>query len=208
MARCQEDDTVGKNDNGDATGDAGTQQGGQQDDQNQTVGGQGGGGQGETPLTYEAWLEAQPDDVKKLVEDNIKTLRSALQGERQQRRDLAKQLRDATTKLEEGSEVRKELERLGGQYEAAEARAAFYEDAIKPEIGCSNPRLAYVVAQQDELIDRRGRVNWDALKTTYPELFKTKQAASPGHAGSGTGNPPPAKVDMDTLIRNRARGGR
>lgn len=163
--------------------------------------------QSETPaVTFEAWLGAQDEATRKLYEEHTKGLKSALHGEREARKaetaDLGKKLRDATKKLEEGSEARKALEGVTAQLEAAEARAAFYEEAIKPEIRCNNPRLAFIAAQDSGAIDAKGRIGWESLKTQFPELFAQKVPAA--SAGAGTGTPPPAGGGMNQFIRSAA----
>jgi len=153
--------------------------------------------------TWEAWLATQGDDVKSLFEGHVKGLKSALDAERSQRSDLAKQLRDATAKLSKDSEARPALEQLTAQMETVQQRADFYEAAMQPEIGCVNPRLAFIAAQDSGAIDQRGRIHWDTLKAAFPELFR-KPAAPAGHAGAGTGQPPPAKEGMNKFIRTAA----
>jgi hypothetical protein len=153
-----------------------------------------------TTQTWEAWLATQGDDVKGLFEGHVKGLKSALDAERSQRSDLAKQLREATAKLSKDSEARPALEQLTAQMEAVQSRADFYEAAMQPEIGCVNPRLAFIAAQDSGAIDQRGRIHWDTIKTQFPELFK-KPAAPAGHAGAGTGQTPPAKHGMNQFIR-------
>ena len=62
------------------------------------------GANGETPApTWESILSELPDDQKALYEQHTHGLKSALDAERQQRQDLAKQLRDASQQLEAGS---------------------------------------------------------------------------------------------------------
>jgi hypothetical protein len=153
--------------------------------------------------TWEEFLQGQGDDVKKLFDGHVQGLKSALDTERTQRKDLTKQLREATAQLEKGSEARQSLEALTGQLEAAQARAEFYEEATRPEIGCGNPRLAFLAAQESGAIDSRGRIAWDALHQQFPELFK-KSAAPAGNAGAGTGGPAPASRNMNTFIRRSA----
>jgi hypothetical protein len=152
------------------------------------------------------WLKEQTDDVRKLYEQHTTGLRSALQSERTQRSDLARQLRDAATKAEAGSEAQKNLAETAAKLEEAEARASFFEEATKPEIGCTNPRLAYLAARESQAIDGKGRISWEELKGAYPELFKPKASTSApaGNAGAGTGAPPAASFDMNAIIRKAA----
>jgi len=159
-------------------------------------------GQQQDPLTWEAWVDAQDDSVKGLIDGHVKGLKSALDNERTQRSDLAKQLRDVSAKAGKGSELETALTEVSTQLEAAERRAAFYEDAGRPEIGCTNPRLAYLAAVEGDLIDKRGRIDWEALKTSAPELFRPR--VPQGNAGAGTGGPPPAQKSMNSFIRRAA----
>ena len=160
------------------------------------------GQQQQAPLTWESWVEAQDESVKGLIDGHVKGLKSALDNERTQRSDLAKQLRDVTAKAEKGSELATALTQVSAQLEEAERRATFYADAGKPEIGCSNPRAAFVVAQADNLFDKRGNVDWAALKVAAPELFRPRVPNA--NAGVGTGTPPPAQRDMNQYIRRAA----
>lgn len=154
------------------------------------------------PASFDEWIKGQPAEVAALIDSHVTGLRNTVQATRRERDDLAKQLRDAAKGLEQGSEARKALEAMTAQVEAAEVRAAFYEDAAKPEIGCTNARLAYIAAQQDALIDNRGRVNWESLRQTYPELFR--RAAPTSNAGAGTQNTQPATGGMNEFIRRAA----
>ena len=140
---------------------------------------------GEAPATFEAWFESVPDPIKGLVTSH-----------------MAKQLKAAAKGAEEGSALRQQLEQMVAQAEAAEARASFFEDAARPEIGCTNARLAYLAAETDGLIDSRGRVNWEQMKTKYAELFR--QPIPRGNAGEGAGTAPPQAGGMNAYIRRAA----
>ncbi|NLE76515.1 MAG: hypothetical protein GX605_07155 [Chloroflexi bacterium] len=178
----------------------------------QNTNGQQGDGQqqdagGGTPQGFEAWLAGQDEATQKLYNEHVTGLKGALQAERNQRKaetaDLVKQLREATKQAEEGSAARKALEEATARLEGAELRSQFYEEAVRPEIGCANPRLAFLAAQEIGAMDGKGRVNWDVLKAQFPELFRGKASAA-GQAGAGTGAPPTGKADMNTWIRRAA----
>jgi len=156
-------------------------------------------GQQDAPLSWDTWVASQDDTVKGLIDGHVKGLKSALDNERSQRGDLAKQLRDVTAKAEKGSELEKALTDVSTQLEGATRRAAFYEEAGKSEIGCSNPKLAFLAAQAEGLFDSRGNVNWQELKATAPELFRVR--TPDGHAGQGTGTAPAPVRDMNAFIR-------
>lgn len=158
-------------------------------------------GSSETP-TFESWLGSQDETIRGLIDGHVKGLKSALESERSQRGDLARQLRDVTAKAEKGSDLEKALTEVSTQLEAAERRAAFYEDAGRPEIGCSNPKAAFALAQAEDLFDKRGRIDWEALKASAPELFRPR--VPQGNAGVGTGGPPPAQKSMNDFIRRAA----
>lgn len=197
----------------DAGSDGATDTGGQS---NATPGqagdqqGPGGAAQGQDSgsLQWDTWLGDQPETVQALVDSHTKGLKTALQSERQQRADLAKQLREATKGLEKGSDLEKNMTALTAKLEQAELRARFFEDASKPDVNCTNPRMAMLAAQELGAIDGHGRINWDAIKTVFPEIFR--QARPPqGNAGAGTAVPPPGgstdpSKAMNSLIRRAA----
>src|SRR4030042_102413 len=71
--------------------------------------GQGGAGgqqgQGQEQVTWEQWLEGQPQEIRELYEGHTQGLRSALTSERQAHQNLAKQLRGAAGELPRGGEA-------------------------------------------------------------------------------------------------------
>jgi hypothetical protein len=152
---------------------------------------------------FDAWLGEQPDHVKKGYEGKTSGLHSALETERTQRKEFAKQLKDLTTKAEKGSEAEKALGEMSSRVEQAEHRAAFYEDAGKPEIGCTNPKAAFLVASADNLFKRSGEPDWAAIKQAAPELFASRKTP-PGNAGTGNGAPAPKGGTMNDYIRAAA----
>lgn len=180
------------------------QQAGQQPQQGQPAGQQSQqpGDQGGT--SWEQVLATLPEEQRGLYEQHTQGLRSALQSERTQRGDLARQLREATAGMEEGSAARTQLEQVGAQLEDANRRADFAMDA--GQHGVVNARLAYLAAVEVEAFDRRGNVNWERLREQFPELFRTNQVPA-GNAGNGTGTPPPAAGGMNAFIRQQAGKG-
>ena len=157
---------------------------------------------GETPPTWEAILATLPEEQRALYESHTQGLQSALRTERQQRQDLAKQLREASGQLEAGSKARQDLEALQAQFEDAQRRADFATEAGGQ--GVSNVKLAYLAAQEFDLFDRRGNVQWDELKQQAPELFRQSQQPARGNAGAGTAAPPSPAADMNAFIRRAA----
>jgi len=177
----------------------GQQQGQQQQEQQQQ--GQQQQEQQQQGMSYETWLEQQPTEVKRLLDTHTTGLKSALTGERTARSELAKQLREASVKLEKDSDARKGLEEASAKLELAERRMGFLEEGIKPEIGCTNPKLAWLVAQEGGLFDRHGGADWGAIRTVAPELFRK---AGVGSADGGAGQGKTAAFDMNTAIRRGA----
>lgn len=194
------DDKGGQGNQGTGQGTGG-QQGGQGSGSQDNTQGQGG-----TPETWDAFLAAQPETIRGLYEQHTTGLTSALKSERQQRQQFEKELRDAAAKLQEGSEARTRLEKMSADLEGANRRAEFYEEAVRPEIGCSNPKLAFLAASDAGLFDSRGNPNWEQVKKQFPELFKGTGGTPPGGAGSGAGGgtPPGGKSNMDDFIRREA----
>lgn len=159
---------------------------------------QGGGG---TP-TFDDWLGGQSADIRTLIEGHTAGLRSALQSEREQRRQFERELREAASQLEQGSAARTRLEEINQNLDTAERRAAFYESAHAS--GVTNLALAWLAVQQDpEMSDRRGNVDMARLREKFPELFG-RQAAPAGNAGSGTQTAPASGASMNNFIRAAA----
>lgn len=160
-------------------------------------------GAGGTPATFEAWLKEQPDDVKSLLDGHTTGLKSALESEREQRKTFEKQLRDAAKKLEEGSDARKSVEEMAGQLATLQQQSAFYDAAHAA--GVSNLKLAFIAAQQADLFDKKGQVNFDEMKKQFPELFAAGAAKPPpSNGGQGTRSPMPGGKDMNAYIRKAA----
>ncbi len=163
---------------------------------------------GDRPVVFETWYEAQDEATKALLEQHTKGLKSALERERIQRSELAKQLRETSGKLEKGSEAEKVIVDLQAQLEAKNREADFIASAIHPEIGCSNPKLAYMLASAEGLFDRKGNPDWAAVKAAAPELFQSMtQSLRPGSADAGAGRGQSRPPDMNSLIRRAAGRG-
>ena len=163
-----------------------------------------GGTQDAKPLVFDDWLKGQPEEIKTLLDGQTKGLKSALQSEREARSAAEKALRVEAGKAEKGSEAEKKLTELADQMQEADRRAEFYDDAHRA--GVTNLKLAYFSAVADERFDKRGRVDFEAMKKDYPELFGSKKWPE-GNAGKGTGSSPNGKPSMDDFIRHKATGG-
>ena len=154
------------------------------------------------PATFDEYLATQPETVRALADTYANGLKTALASEREERKTLAKQLRDATAKAEQGSATAKALEEISGQLANTERRAAFFESALTAN--CVNPKAAYLVASAEGMFRKDGSPDWPALQAAIPELFRKPGQAN---AGAGTGQPPPARVGMNEFIRKAAGYG-
>lgn len=168
--------------------------------------------QGETPASstesvgsFDGWLAEQPETVQTLIASHTSGLKSALESERSERKNTARQLRDALAQAEKGSALEKSLQEITGRAEQAERRAAFFEDAARPDVGCTNARAAYLVATAEDLFTRTGEPDWARIKAAAPELFGRRVAT--GNAGSGQGVPPAPALTMNDYIRRAAGRG-
>lgn len=154
---------------------------------------------------FEGWLKDQPDEVKTLLDSHTSGLKSALKSEREARSKAEKDLRELAGKAEKGSEAEQKLIEMADQMAENDRRAEFYEEAHRA--GVTNLKLAYILAVQEERFDKRGRVDFAALKEEYPEIFGMKKVAN-GNAGNGTGDDKkPGAGDMNAWIRKAAGRG-
>lgn len=182
-----------------AGGGGGTDNGTQNAEGKQNAGSDGN----TTTLTFEAWQEKLPPDQKALIEGHTKNLKTALQSERDGRKDLEKQLRDLAKKAEAGSDAQTQLTKMADDLQISDRKADFYEAAHAA--GVRNLKLAYTAAVTDEMFDKHGRVNFDEMKKSYPELFVTQTTTNTrGNAGSGTNNNQQPVDDMNSRIRGAA----
>jgi len=153
------------------------------------------------PESFEKLMEKWDEPTKKLYETHVTGLKSALTSEREGNKELNNQVKELLKKVEKGSDAEKAITDLTVKLDAAEKRAAFVEEANKPEIGCVNPKAAYLLAMADNLFDKRSNPDWEAIKKAAPELFG--KTVPTGHAGSGTQNSLGA-MDMNTILRKAA----
>lgn len=170
-------------------------------DKNLNKGGQTDAGKDDKsnqPENFEVWLQAQTNDVKSLYDAHITGLKNTVTATRTERDDLKKQLGGLAKAAEKGSETEKQLQEAISKIELAERRANFMEDALRPEIGCKNPRTAYALATAEDLFSKNGSPDWLQIKQLAPELFIAGGAK--GKAGAGTGEEMKTK-DMNAFIR-------
>lgn len=153
-------------------------------------------------LDWETWHGALPKNIQTLIADHESGLKTALGSEREARGKAEKDLRAVAKKLEEGSEAQKEVLKLADAVAVGNTKADFYEDAHAA--GVSNLKLAYHVATTEDLFDKRGNVDFEKMKTDFPELFTKPPRKPKGGAGDGAGDELGQKAGMSAWIRNQA----
>ena len=158
----------------------------------------------ETPASFEDFLSAQPEAIKALYTSHSEALLNTVKATRSERDDLAKQIKALAKGQAEGSEAKAQLEAMGAQLEKTERRAAFLEEAMQPAIQCKNARAAWLLAEAENLFDKKGAPDWAAIRREAPELFGVPTANA--NAGQGTQNQPAQQNDMNAFIRSK--GGR
>jgi hypothetical protein len=154
-------------------------------------------------IDFEAWLAKAEEPVQKAYAEHVTGLKSALTKERDNVTGLNNQLKAMAKKAEKGSELEQTLLDFTTKLDAAEKRADFMEDAVKPEIGCRNPKAAWVLAVADDLFTKTGSPDWRSIQLAAPELFGKIVPKSKG--GNGTDETPPPAATMNDIIRNMAK---
>ena len=153
------------------------------------------------PSKFEEWLKDQTDEIKSMFEEHVSGLTSALKSERDLRKDDLKKLKDMQKLAEDGSDAQKRLTEMVDRLEKTELQAKFYESAIGA--GVKNPKAAFLLAQADGLVTKE-KIDFDGLKTSYPEMFGSGEPQPKGNAGEGSGQGNnTGKTDMNEWIRTR-----
>ena len=162
-----------------------------------------GGKPGADNVTFEAWLEGQSDEVKNRFEEGTKGLKTALTSERDNTKNLSKQLKDLQAKADKDSDLAKQLSEMQAKLTESERHSAFVDGASAA--GCNNVKAAYKLAKADpDLWKRDGSPDWEAIKAEAPEFFGNKKPD--GNAGSGKNTDPNAGTKtMDQWIRKQVR---
>ena len=164
----------------------------------------GKGGKGDpTPPTYETLYSGLDATSRDLIDGNIEGLQGALKTEREARTQAETDLREVADELDKGSDAQKKVLQLADDVAANTKRADFYEDANTA--GVSNIKLAYHIATTEDMFDKRGNIDFEALKKDYPELFVNKGRKDRGDAGEGTSTELRSKGTFNDWIRQESR---
>lgn len=154
---------------------------------------------GETP-NFETWIQTQDETTKALLDKHTAGLKGALDDEKSNRKALAKQIVELSKQAEAGSALKGELDKLTATFEKTSRKATFYETA---PADVANLRLAWLAAEDAELVDKDGTANWDALRKQLPELFR-KAIVPAGNGGNGAGQTGQGTQSMNDFIRRSA----
>lgn len=164
------------------------------------------GAAGGAPATWEEYVASLPDDqrtaVQALYTAQNQSLLNTVKATRDERDQMATELRDAAKKAEKGSNAEAELLEKANKLDEANKRADFFADA--PAKQCKNPKAAWALAKQDNLFTKSGLPDWETLQSTAPELFGpiTKPKGKAG-AGVGTDKAPEGQT-INQFIRGAA----
>lgn len=141
--------------------------------------------------SFDEWLAEQSEEIRTRFEGRIHALAQAYERTKEERNSLKKQLKEIGEKKD--GDARADVQALTERLELSERRSEFVEAAVTA--GCTNPRLAWLAAQ-DEQIDLA------EVRKRYPELFRQRVATG---AGAGTAQPPAPAQSMNDYIRAAAR---
>lgn len=156
-------------------------------------------------FVFDAWFGEQDERVKGGIEDHIRGLKSALESERTSKTTLEKRVRTLTNEAAAGSDLRKELEKLGSDLADSNAKAYFFKSAHEARL--IDLELGWLAAKNGGLLNSKGEVDMRALREAHPALFApAKQVAPPAHQGNGRSQEIERKPNFNDAIRAAARG--
>lgn len=152
-------------------------------------------GESGTQETFDGWLGKQDATIKGLVDSHVGGLKSALESERTDRKEVQRQL-NALKAIGDPTELQGKVAQLQATLDEQTVRNEFAEDAHTK--GVTNIKLAYLAAKDAGLLGKKDC--WENLQTLAPELFQ-KKTAPPAAAGTGSGAQPNAAPTMNDFLR-------
>jgi hypothetical protein len=146
------------------------------------------GGAATPPATWDEYVASLPEDqrtvVQGLYDTKNQSLLNTVKATREERDNMASDLRDAAKKAEKGSAAESQLLEKANALDEANKKADFFVEASEKQ--CKRPKAAWAIAKSDNLFNRSGLPDWTAIQTSAPELFGP--AVKPkGKAGAGAG---------------------
>lgn len=157
--------------------------------------------QGEGDLTFDGFYASLNERAKSVLENHTSGLKKALDSERENRKELEKQIKLLAAGAHKEGELKTQLEQMSAQMETLSKQTAFLETAHRE--GVSNPRALFTLAQAGDFFDKKGNANFAELRKEYPEFFPNPKPK--GNAGAGTTDAGGAVAkSMNDLIRAKA----
>ncbi len=138
------------------------------------------------PKSWKEFFDSQPDPIKKLYESDHAELLNSVKATRGERDAALAKVNELMKKVEKGSESEALLQELQKNFEGANKKNAFYESGLRPEIGCKNLEVAYLIATSKNLYKSDGSPDWEEIKKAFPEGF----GVSAGDPPKDPANPP------------------
>lgn len=154
-------------------------------------------------IVFDEWLKGQTADLQAAYQKHTSGLLNSVKASRKERDDYNDQLKEALKKVQAGSELEQQLLKLQKSLDESKRTEIFFDDALRPEIGCSNPRGALLVAKAGDLFGKDGKPDWDEIKKVAPEFF-TQKKNDPQRFEGGKGKESGVKPSMSDAIRRAA----
>jgi hypothetical protein len=160
-----------------------------------------------TPFDAAAFLAAQPEEARKGLEAHIETtakgLKTALDSEREARKDLEKQLKTLQGKAEKGGELEQAIEKMRGELVITNKRNAFLASAPKD---LEYIKEALAVAEVNGLIADDGKVDWESFKKSYAGFFAKPVAAPAPQTNASAAGRDGGLSAAEIVSRKKANG--
>ena len=160
------------------------------------------------PNDADTWADSLDDAGKTALSAYVSLettrLKTALDTERAQRKELARQLKELSGKPADDTAWKAKIEAISGQLSEANLKASFYEGAAsQDDLAAKRYNAAYKIAKIDGLINDDGDVDWAALREQHDYLFATPVAptSARGNAGSGVGGRAQKPQNINDVLR-------
>lgn len=149
--------------------------------------------------TFDVLLAKMEPSVQAAFAAHTQGLRSALEAERNQRKETEAQLRTLAKTAEAANETK--LTELANKLAEATRRASFLEAATASGVRPERIKAAQALAQTEGWIAEDGAADWDKLKGTYPELFAATAAPEKPAALAPTNPGTPQRLTREAIER-------
>lgn len=159
-----------------------------------------------TPFDAAAFIAAQSEDARKGLEAHIEAaargLKSALDSERDTRKELEKQLKALQGKADKGGELEAAITKMRDELALTNKRNAFLASAPKD---LEYVKEALAVAEVNGLIGDDGAIDWDAFKKSYAGFFARTTPVKPDTNATAAGRDG-GLSEADLVSRKKSSG--